>query len=181
MPSNREKLRYPIGRFQVPATIDENQIQAWIGDIEILPADLRRRVEPLSESQLDTRYRPEGWTIRQVVHHLPESHMNSFIRFKWALTEDSPEIKSYFEERWAELGDYSSVPVSVSLRLLESLHQRWVGLLRSLGPEDLSREFIHPDSGLTNLAENIGVYAWHGRHHLAHVEQTVHREGWVRD
>lgn len=105
MPSNLEKLRYPIGRFQVPATIDENQIQAWIGEIEILPADLRRRVEPLSESQLDTRYRPEGWTIRQVVHHLPESHMNSFIRFKWALTEDSPEIKSYFEERWAELGD----------------------------------------------------------------------------
>ena len=181
MSPNLDELRYPIGQFQAPAHIDDQQIQSWIDDIETLPADFRRLVELLSESQLDTRYRPDGWTLRQVVHHLPESHMNSFIRFKWALTEDSPEIKAYFEERWAELGDYSSVPVQVSLGLLESLHQRWVGLLRSLGPEDLSREFIHPDSGLTNLAENIGAYAWHGRHHLAHIEQTVHREGWIQD
>jgi hypothetical protein len=180
MPSILEELRYPIGRFQAPANIDDNQIQDWIDDIETLPADLRKLIEPLFESQLDTQYRPDGWTIRQVVHHLPESHMNSFIRFKWALTEDSPQIKTYLEERWAELGDYSSVSVSVSLRLLESLHQRWVGLLRSMGPEDLRREFIHPDSGLANLTESIGAYAWHGRHHLAHVEQTIHREGWDR-
>ena len=106
--------------------------------------------------------------------------MNSFIRFKWALTEDCPEIKAYFEERWAELGDYSSVPVKVSLDLLESLHQRWVGLLRSLEPEDLNREFLHPETGsTTNLAENIGAYAWHGRHHLAHIEKTIQREGWT--
>ena len=132
-----EELRYPIGRFQVPAGVEEGHIQAWIRDIEALPGDLRQRVEPLSESQLNTRYRPEGWTIRQVVHHIPDSHMNSFIRFKWALTEDRPRIKAYDEERWAELGDYSSVSVTVSLFLLESLHQRWVGLLRSLGPEDV--------------------------------------------
>ncbi|MEE8349183.1 MAG: putative metal-dependent hydrolase [Acidobacteriota bacterium] len=181
MPSNLKELRYPIGRFLAPAEVGDDQIRAWIDDIETLPEDLRQLVAPLSESQLDARYRPEGWTIREVVHHLPESHMNSFIRFKWALTEDSPEIKPYFEERWAELGDYSSVPVTVSLQLLESLHQRWVGLLRSLGWADLNREFVHPDSGLTNLAETIGTYAWHGRHHLAHIKQTVHREGWVQN
>ena len=181
MPLNVEELRYPIGRFQVPADVEKGHIQAWIRDIEALPGDLRQRVEPLSESQLNTRYRPEGWTIRQVVHHIPDSHMNSFIRFKWALTEDRPRIKAYDEERWAEFGDYSSVSVTVSLFLLESLHQRWVGLLRSLGPEDLEREFIHPETGsVTNLAENIGAYAWHGRHHLAHIEQTIQREGWAK-
>ena len=180
MPLNLEELRYPIGRFQAPAHIDEGQIQAWIRDIEALPGDLQRQVEWLSESQLNTQYRPEGWTIRQVVHHIPDSHMNSFIRFKWALTEDCPEIKAYFEERWAELGDYSSVPVAVSLALLESLHQRWAGLLRSLGPEDLKREFVHPETGsAANLAETIGAYVWHGRHHLAHIEKTIHREGWT--
>ncbi|MCH7804934.1 MAG: putative metal-dependent hydrolase [Acidobacteria bacterium] len=173
-----DPLRYPIGHFQAPENIDENHIQAWIAEIEALPGDLRRVVEPLSESQLDTPYRPGGWTIRQVVHHLPDSHMNSFIRFKWALTEDSPQIKGYFEDRWAKLPDYSSVPISVSLDLLESLHQRWVVLLRSLGPEDLSREFIHPESGSTSLVESIGAYGWHGRHHLAHIEETVSREGW---
>ena len=178
MPSNLDKLRYPIGHFTAPANIDESQIQSWISDIEALPEDLRGIVERLSESQLDTPYRPGGWTIRQVVHHLPDSHMNSFIRFKWALTEDRPTIKAYFEDRWAKLSDYSSVPVSVSLGLLESLHRRWVGLLRSLGPEDLNREFVHPEAGSTSLVVSIGAYAWHGRHHLAHIENTVRREGW---
>ena len=178
MPSNLDELRYPIGHFNTPETIDESQIQTWISDIEALPEDLRRIVERLSESQLDTLYRPGGWTIRQVVHHLPDSHMNAFVRFKWALTEDRPRIKTYFEDRWASLSDYSSVPISVSLGFLGALHERWVGLLRCLGPEDLDREFIHPESGPTKLAENIGVYAWHGRHHLAHIENTVRQEGW---
>ncbi len=178
MPSNLDELRYPIGHFNTPETIDESQIQSWISDIEALPEDLRQIVERLSESQLDTPYRPGGWTIRQVVHHLPDSHMNSFIRFKWALTEDRPQIKAYFEDRWAELPDYSSVQVSVSLGLLESLHRRWVGLLRSLGPEDLNREFVHPEAGPTSLVVSIGAYAWHGRHHLDLIEKTVRREGW---
>ena len=115
MTSDLDRLRYPIGQFEAPSHIDENHLQSWIAEIEALPGDLRRVVEPLSESQLDTRYRPGGWTIRQVVHHLPDSHINSFIRFKWALTEDSPQIKAYFEDRWAKLPDYSSVPISVSL------------------------------------------------------------------
>ena len=178
MPSTPDELQYPIGHFNTPETIDESQIQSWISDIEALPEDLRPIVERLSESQLDTPYRPGGWTIRQVVHHLPDSHMNGFIRLKWALTEDRPQIKPYFEDRWANLEDYSSVSVSVSLGLLEALHERWVGLLRSLGPEELDRGFIHPESGPTKLAEHIGAYAWHGRHHLAHIETAVRREGW---
>ncbi len=154
MPSNLDELQYPIGHFNVPASIDESQIQTWISDIEALPEDLRRVVERLSESQLDMPYRPGGWTIRQVVHHLPDSHMNAFVRFKWALTEDRPRIKTYFEDRWASLSDYSSVPISVSLGFLEALHERWVGLLRCLGPEDLDREFIHPESGPTRAVSS---------------------------
>ena len=178
MMSNLEELRFPIGRFRPPAKTDDSQIRAWIDDIEALPADLGQAVEPLSESQLDTPYRPQGWTLRQVVHHLPESHINAFVRFKWTLTEDSPRIKPYSEDRWAKLSDYSVVPVTVSLTLLDALHRRWVGLLRSLAAEDLKREFIHPDSGPANLAATIPLYAWHGRHHLAHIEQTIQRQGW---
>ena len=180
MPVELEKLRYPIGRFESPSRIDQHQIERWIGDIESLPADLRRAVNSLTDSQLDTPYRPGGWTIRQVIHHLPDSHMNSFIRFKWALTEDRPEIKAYFEDRWAELPDYSAAPVSASLDLLEALHRRWVALLRSLTRKDLDRIFIHPESGPANLAETIGSYAWHGRHHLAHIQEVIRREGWNR-
>ena len=113
-----------------------------------------------------------------MIHHLPDSHINSFIRFKWALTEDRPEIKPYFEDRWAELADYSVTPVSASLDLLEGLHQRWVALLRSLTRQDLERTFIHPESGLVNLPETIASYAWHGRHHLAHIRETIRRERW---
>lgn len=178
MSEDLQKLRYPIGRFEPPSRIDEDQIERWISDIEALPADLSRTVEGLTDTQLDTPYRPGGWTIRQVVHHLPDSHMNSFIRFKWALTEDRPEIKAYFEDRWAELPDYSVAPVSASLDLLEALHRRWVALLRSLTRQDLDRTFIHPESGPANLAETIGSYAWHGRHHLAHIRELIRREGW---
>ena len=181
MSDDLEKLRYPIGRFEPPSQIDQDQIERWISDIEALPANLRRTVNGLTDTQLDTPYRPGGWTIRQVIHHLPDSHINSFIRFKWALTEDRPEIKPYFEDRWAELADYSVTPVSASLDLLEGLHQRWVALLRSLTRQDLERTFIHPESGLVKLPETIDSYAWHGRHHLAHIREAIRREGWKRE
>ena len=140
MSEDLDKLRHPIGRYEPPSRIDEDQVEKWISNIETLPADLRRTVEGLTGTQLDTPYRPGGWTIRQVIHHLPDSHMNSFIRFKWALTEDRPEIKAYFEDRWAELPDYTT---DSGLRhlwiLLEALHRRWVALLRSLTRQDLDR------------------------------------------
>ena len=178
MPGAFEKLRYPIGRFEPPFKIDQDQIKKLISDIETLPAGLRRRVKELTDTQLDTPYRPGGWTIRQTIHHLPDSHINSFIRFKWALVEDRPEIKTYFEDRWAGLPDYSVTPVSASLDLSELLHRHWVALLRSLTQQDLDREFIHPGSGPGNVAETIGSYAWHGRHHLAHIQETIRRERW---
>lgn len=179
MTTNDEKLRYPIGKFTPPAAITAAQVVAWIDDIAALPADLRAAVEPLTPQQLDTRYRPGGWTVRQVAHHVVDSHVNSYVRFKWALTEDRPAIKTYFEDRWAELPDYVDVPVETSLSLLELLHLRWVGLLRALTPEQLAREFVHPEWGTVRLDRTIGMYAWHGRHHLAHVTSLDKREGWA--
>jgi len=154
-------------------------VTTWIDDIASLPDALRRAVTPLDESQLDTPYRPEGWTIRQVVHHVPDSHMNSFIRFKWALTEDRPIIKPYDEQAWAALPDCLTMPIAPSLDLLDTLHVRWVALLRRLSWDQLQREFVHPDSGPASLAETVGAYAWHGRHHLAHIEGLVRRKGWL--
>ena len=174
-----EGLRFPIGRFEAPAVVSADEVESWISDIERLPEELRSVVEPLSADQLETPYRPGGWSVRQVVHHLADSHLSSFMRFKWALTEDRPTIKPYFEERWAELPDSLGVPIETSLELLGPLHERWVYLLRSLGPEDLEREFVHPESGVIRLEVNIGIYAWHGRHHLAHITSLAKREGWV--
>ena len=134
---------------------------------------------PLTSSQLDTPYRPGGWTVRQVVHHVPDSHLNSLVRFKWALTEDRPTIKAYDEKGWAALPDYQVIPIAHSLDLLESLHVRWVGLLRNLSWTQLQREFVHPESGPVSLAETIGAYAWHGQHHLAHIQHLIEREGWT--
>lgn len=170
-------LRYPIGRFTLEGEVTPDRVAAWIADIAALPDDLRRTVSPLTDGRLDTPYRPGGWTVRQVVHHLADSHMNSYIRFKLALTEDRPVIKSYDEKRWAELAD-SREPVASSLDLLASLHRRWVELLRSLNREQLQREFVHPESGASRLAVMVGAYAWHGRHHLAHIERLLEREGW---
>ena len=169
--------RYPIGEFSPPQEITRDKVHAWIDDIAGLPADLRRTVAPLTDAQLDTPYRPDGWTVRQVVHHLPDSHMNSFIRFKWALTEERPLIKAYDEKGWAVLPDARG-PVGPSLDLLETLHHRWVALLRSLAWAQLQREFVHPESGGVVLAESVGDYAWHGRHHLAHIQRLLAREGW---
>ena len=177
IPPRTGDLRYPIGPFVVPATIAPAQVQAWIDDIAALPADLRRAVARLDDARLDTAYRPGGWTARQVVHHLADSHMNSLVRFKWALTEDRPLIKAYDENGWAALPDCRG-PIGHSLDLLAALHARWVDLLRSLGWAQLQREFVHPESGAATLAVTVGSYAWHGRHHLAHIERLIEREGW---
>lgn len=172
-------LQYPIGQFAYEGKADAGQIAAWIEEIERLPVRLREAVSGLDEGQLDTPYREGGWTIRQVVHHLADSHMNSFVRFKLALTEDHPTIRPYYEDRWAELADSVHVPVGVSLTLLEALHERWVVLLRSLDEETCSRTFYHPESKETiQLGYNIGVYAWHGNHHLAHIIALKERMGW---
>lgn len=171
-------LRYPIGPFVAPESTTPADVAWWIDQIEHLPKDLRDVVAPLTPEQLGTPYRPGGWQVRQVVHHVADSHLNSYVRFKWALTEDRPTIKPYYEERWAELPDSAATPVTVSLSLLDALHARWVTLLRGLGEDDLRREFVHPASGPVTLSTNIGIYAWHGRHHLAHITRLIEREGW---
>ena len=149
-----------------------------IEEIASTPANLRSAVQGLSESQLQTPYRPEGWTVRQVVHHVPDSHMNSYVRFKLALTEDDPTIKTYAEDRWAELPDSKSTPIEVSLTMLDSLHDRWVRLLRSFTPEQWQRTFRHPDLGPMSLEKALALYAWHGRHHVAHITELRKRMSW---
>jgi uncharacterized damage-inducible protein DinB len=170
--------RYPIGKFAYDGPPGEEQKQALMNDIVRTPANLRAAVKDLSDSQLDTAYRPGGWTVRQVVHHLPDSHMNSYIRFKLALTEDEPTIKPYAEGRWAELADTKITPIEVSLTLLESLHDRWVRLLRSLDPADWKRTFRHPELGPMTLDKALALYAWHGRHHVAHITRLREQNGW---
>lgn len=172
-------LRYPIGKFAFEAPSTEEQRQGWIDDIAGLPALVRAAVNGLDDAQLDTPYRPGGWTVRQVVHHLPDSHLNSYLRFRKALTEDRPTISAYDEAAWAELTDARAAPVALSLTLLEGLHARWVVLLRSLRPQDYSRVFLHPESGReVELERNLALYAWHGRHHLAHITALKDRMGW---
>jgi len=173
-----DELRYPIGLFRHEGEVREEDLARWIFELEVLPARMREAVSGLGDGQLDTRYRPEGWTLRQTVHHVGDSHLNSYVRFKWALTEDEPVIKTYDEAAWAELPDSRVAPIEPSLDFLERLHAKWVVLLRSLSREQLARRFHHPDSGSTELAWNVGNYAWHGRHHLAHVTRTVERGGW---
>lgn len=164
--------RYPVGTFICNDEITSDVIDQWIKEIEDLPGLLRDSAGGMDDVQLDTPYRAGGWTVRQVVHHLADSHMNAYIRFKLALTEENPVIKPYDEGKWAELPDYK-LPVGISLSLLESLHMRWTELLRSLSPADLAKTFIHPESGKVSAAENIGIYAWHGRHHLAHITSII--------
>lgn len=171
-------LRYPIGKFEHEEEITSEDVVRWIDQIETLPHQVRAAVEDLLDEQLDTPYRPGGWTVRQVVHHIGDSHLNSLVRFKWALTEDEPVIKAYHQDRWADLADYRDVPIETSLTFLETLHIRLDALLRSLDSDDLARRFVHPESGPITLARNIGVYAWHGRHHLAHITALKEREGW---
>jgi len=171
-------LRYPVGKFHYEGPPTEAQKQVFLDDIAHTPANLGAAVNGLSDAQLNTPYRDGGWTVRQVVHHVPDSHMNAYIRFKLALTEDDPTIKPYAEDRWAELTDTKETPIEVSLALLGSLHDRWVRLLRSLKPEDWKRTFRHPELGSMTLEKTLALYAWHGRHHVAHVTSLRERSGW---
>jgi len=170
--------RFPIGKFHYEGPPTEAQRQAFMAEIANTPAALRAALNGLSTQQLDTPYRDGGWTVRQVVHHLPDSHLNAYVRFKLALTEDEPTIKPYAEDRWAELADTKSTPIEISLVLLESLHDRWVRLLRSLSEEDWKRQFRHPELGVVPLEKNVALYAWHGKHHVAHVTELRKRMSW---
>ena len=153
-------------------------IRDSLNDIEQTPARLREAVAGLSDPQLDTPYRDGGWTVRQLAHHVPDSHMNSYIRFKLALTEDDPTIKPYMEDRWAELSESRQAPIEVSLALLDSLHQRWMLVLRSLTEADWKRTFRHPKLGPMTLEKNLALYSWHGKHHVAHVTKLRERQSW---
>lgn len=175
-----DDLRYPIGAFEAPARATAEDRARWIGEIAALPAQLRAAVSGLSDPQLDTPYRPGGWTVRQVVHHLPDSHLNAYVRFKLALTEEAPTIKPYDEAVWAQLPDTRDTPPEVSLTLLDALHRRWATLLRSMRAEDFARTLVHPEHGRAlSLEWMLAQYAWHGRHHLAHVTGLAERTGWT--
>ncbi len=170
-------LRYPIGRFERPSALTPELRKEWIDTLAAAPARYRDAVRGLSDTQLDTPYRPDGWTVRQVVHHVADSHMNSFIRFRLALTEDEPTVKPYDEAKWALLKD-AAEPVEVSLQLIDALHHRWVVMLRSLAPADFSRTVRHPQLGVIDLDFLLALYAWHSRHHAAHITGLREREGW---
>ncbi len=197
--------RYPIGTFAPPERLTPELRETWTNEIAALPEILRAALDGLNDDQLDTPYREGGWTLRQVAHHVPDSHMNAFIRFKWTLTEDLPTIKAYEESEWAKLGDVENTPVETSLRLLEALHQRWAVLLNSLSDEDLKRGYLHPEflansetvldssqikeilnsgsfTGIPDyvmpLGRVLGLYAWHGKHHAAHITALRDRLGW---
>jgi uncharacterized damage-inducible protein DinB len=168
--------RYPVGPFQPRTELSESERRELIEQIAAAPARIREAVAGLSEAQLDTPYREGGWTVRQVVHHLPDSHMNAFVRLKLALTEEEPTIRPYDQETWAQLADVRETPVEVSLTLLESLHARWVALLRSMRPEDFRRTFRHPEHAGTQTVDwLVAMYAWHGRHHVGHVHAARQR------
>jgi DinB superfamily len=172
-----EDLKYPIGKFsfQAPTT---GQHQEWIAEIATAPSKYRAAVAGLNERQLDTPYREGGWTVRQLIHHVPDSHMNAYIRFKLALTEEEPTIKPYDEGAWARLSDTRGTPVEVSLATLENLHTRWVTLLKGMTEEEYQRKLRHPERGLVTLENNLALYAWHSKHHAAHITSLREREGW---
>ena len=172
-------LAYPIGKFEWGGPASAADRAREIEEIAAAPAALRKAVSGLTDAQLDTPYRPGGWSVRQVVHHVPDSHLNAYVRFRLTLTEDDPMVKTYDEAAWAELADVKTVPVATSLALLEALHARWVALLRSFGEADWARTFRHPDLGVVPLEKNLALYAWHGRHHVAHVTALRERTGWA--
>jgi len=170
--------RYPIGKFSFDGTLTAAQRKQYLNDIEQTPARLRAAVRGLSDEQLNTPYREGGWTVRQLAHHVPDSHMNAYIRFKLALTEDEPTIRPYMEDRWAELPESKQAPIDVSLTLLDSLHQRWTMVLRNIPDADWKRTFRHPEMGLLSLEKTLALYAWHGKHHVAHVTTLREKMGW---
>ncbi len=171
-------LRYPIGKFQMPKVVSPEERAGYVESIARLPKDIRSAVAGLSDAQLDMPYRPGGWTVRQVVHHLPDSHVNSYVRFKLALTEDTPTIRPYMEERWAELPEAKSGPIDLSLNLLDTLHHRWSVFLQAFTSDDYARTLVHPELGVFRLEQLLALYAWHGKHHVAHVTELRKREGW---
>lgn len=176
-------LQYPVGKFTWNRSgegllASETERQAWLAEIAEAPTRLWAAVTGLSDTQLDTPYRPGGWTVRQVVHHLADSHMNAYVRFRLALTEHEPTIKPYDEKLWANLSDAHTAPPDVSLTLLDTLHQRWVLLLRSMKPEDFARGIRHPELGHVTLEKYLALYAWHGKHHVAHISSLRERSGW---
>jgi hypothetical protein len=174
-----EKLRYPIGKFIAPELYSGNYLAEKIAEIASFPERLKKEVIYLIEEQLDTPYRQDGWTIRQVIHHCADSHINCFIRIKWALTEDKPTIKFYHEDRWAEMHDNLTMPIQPTLSFLEGLHYRLAYLIKSLNEEDLEKIFIHPEyNSEFKIKEIIGLYAWHGNHHLAHITEFKKKKGW---
>ncbi|WP_211258619.1 YfiT family bacillithiol transferase [Viridibacillus arvi] len=164
--------RFPIGEFVCTEHISTEEIKSWLNEIRTLPMRLMEVVHHLSDEELEYTYREGSWTIRQIVHHIADSHMNAYIRFKLALTEENPIIKPYAEEKWAGLPD-SKLSIVSSLNIIESLHERWVHLIENVTDEQLKRAFIHPDSGIVSLEKNIGIYAWHGNHHLAHIKNAL--------
>jgi uncharacterized damage-inducible protein DinB len=170
--------RYPVGKFENPKEVTHSLRQAAIEEIAAAPARVRAAVHGLSDGQLDTPYREGGWTVRQVVHHVADSHMNAYIRWRLALTETEPTIKPYEEAAWAKLEDAAHAPVEISLRLLEPLHERWVRMLRSVKPGEFARTFRHPEHGVQTLDWMLFLYAWHGRHHTAHITELKKQKGW---
>ena len=173
-----DALRYPVGRFDAAAEVPHAQRAALIDSIAATPGRLRAAVDGLNDAQLDTPYRDGGWTVRQVVHHVPDSHLNAYTRFRLALTEDQPTIRPYDEASWARLPDASSAPVAISLNLLEALHTRWDILLRSLSEGDFGRPLLHPEMGAMTIGTLLRMYEWHGRHHVAHITGLRQRSGW---
>ncbi len=175
-------LRYPIGKFEwIPPQNEEQMAKRRVHYSDVLaklPSDMAAAVKGLNAEQLDTPYRPEGWTVRQLVHHVPDSHLNAYVRFKLALTEDNPTIKPYDEAKWANLPDSSITPVDVSLQLLAALQERWVDLVRSMPPADFSRTLLHPERGTLTLDQMLAMYAWHSAHHTAHITSLRQRMGW---
>lgn len=171
-------LRYPIGKFTPPVEMTESEREAYIQDLEQLPQLLNQAVEGLTEQQLDTPYREGGWSVRQVVHHLADSHLNSYMRFRLALTEEEPTIKVYNEKKWAELPDAKLSSVDSSLQLIEGLHHRWVILLHSLSNNEWKKAFVHPELGRVPLDVAAALYAWHSKHHVAHITSLRERQDW---
>ena len=173
-----EQLKYPVGRFDVKGAMPAGGHAELIDSLATTPARLARAVQGLTAEQLDTPYREGGWTVRQVVHHVPDSHMNAYIRFKWGLTEEAPTIKTYHEDRWAELSDGRTGPIDVSLALLTALHTRWDMLLKSMADNHFARSINHPEYGPMQLTTLLRLYEWHGRHHVAHITKLRDRMGW---
>lgn len=169
---------YPIGKFSFPQSVTAQQRETWINEIAAAPGKLRAAIQGLSAAQLETPYRDGGWTVRQVVHHVPDSHMNAYVRFKLTLTEDQPAVKPYNQSAWAELPDTADTPLETSLAMLDALHDRWVRLLRRIQGEQWQRTFRHPEIGLVKLEANVALYAWHGKHHTAHITALRERMGW---